>query len=112
VLQRLLAGYVPHHWCVHVLLYRERSVSGPDGVKAQDDVHAPTPLRWWLTNTQRRAMQVKEWLALGLRRRVWIGGVTRPAALLDALRQAAVRVHPDGSLDKARLVFEVGPPMG
>ena len=97
----------PSHWCIHVLLFRERSVSGPDGGKAAEDGIAVPSLRKWLTNIQRRSSQLRDWLANGLKRRVWLGGVSRPTALFDALRQSAIRVRTDGSLDRARLVFEV-----
>ena len=97
----------PSHWCIHVLLFRERSVSGPDGGKAAEDGIAVPSLRKWLTNIQRRSSQLRDWLANGLKRRVWLGGVSRPTAVFDALRQSAIRVRTDGSLDRARLVFEV-----
>jgi hypothetical protein len=107
VWQSLLDRRTPAHWCVHVLLFRERFVCGPNGEKLIDSGLSVPSLSKWNNDLQRRAAQLREWAENGVRRHVWIGGVSRPAALFDALRQAAARTRPDGCLDNARLVFEV-----
>lgn len=115
--KRLAEGVTPAHWCVYVKLFRERSASGPDGV-ATDEMDAEKrtvpepglsvpPVSRWLDFMQRAVQQLRTWAYSGTPRVVWLGGLAKPAAFLEALRQVAVKQSRSASLDGVRIVAEV-----